>query len=316
MRYFYYALIAVAVLLLAAGVVWLLAKWRRHRSACKVKGLSCCKKKEKLNQVLAPFGFCYDEKNDAVCSTMYPWQRKMGYCRTYDKSAFAMDMVLDCEPIYFDYHSRRYLLELWKGQYGCTTGAEMGLYVNRTAHKDRNPESLFYECVTDEERLRMKFVLYRNGKKMLEREGLHWWLTGFCVGVNAAPEELCMQVSITFPNAGMCRAFWNALRLAGYEERNIGVENCRTVSFCFDKPHQPNPGACGRRCRDRITKKNRKNAGRYCRVTRKFTTTADKLLYIGYCFPLLFRLVVKTGSKSTGRRLQKCRKQHEKAFRS
>ena len=315
MRYFYYALIAVAVLLLITGLVCLVLCLRRRRAACKVKKLSCCQKKEKLNSALAPFGFCYDERNDAICSAMYPWQRKMGYCQTYDKAAFAMNMVMDCEPIYFDYNSQRYLLELWKGQYGCTTGAEIGLYVNRTAHPDKDPASLFYECVGDEERIRMKFVLYRNGEKILEREDVHWWLTGFCVGMTAVPEELTMQVNLTFPNAGMFRAFWNGLRKTGYEERDICVKNCRTVFFYFDEPHQPNPGICGKRCRRRVTRKNRKNAGRYCRVTRKFTTTLDKILYIGFCFPLLFRFIVKTGSKSTGRKLRRCRRQHERTFR-
>ena len=32
--------------------------------------------------------------------------------------------IIDCEPIYFSYGGKRWLIELWKGQYALTTGAE------------------------------------------------------------------------------------------------------------------------------------------------------------------------------------------------
>ena len=37
-------------------------------------------------------------------------------------------MVFDALPIYFDYRGRTWLIELWKGQYGINTGAELGIY--------------------------------------------------------------------------------------------------------------------------------------------------------------------------------------------
>ena len=37
-------------------------------------------------------------------------------------------MVFDCEPLYFSCNGKSYLLELWKGQYGMSTGAGIGFY--------------------------------------------------------------------------------------------------------------------------------------------------------------------------------------------
>lgn len=74
-------------------------------------------------------GFSYDPKQKIIYSTLNCPQRFFGFCETIDYSA---DPVLSssiyCDPIYFYYNGREYLLELWKGQYGLMTGVEVGLY--------------------------------------------------------------------------------------------------------------------------------------------------------------------------------------------
>ena len=238
---------------------------------------------------------------------MYPWQREMGYCYAYDEGAPAMYMVFDCEPIYFDYDGRRYLIELWKGQYGCTTGAEIGLYVNRDDNRGESPEKLFYECVGDDERLPMQFELYKNGEKILERSALHWWLTDFRVGMYSWADELTLSVGICFPNSTMCRAFCEGLLQAGYSRNEINLEQY-CVFFYFKRPFTPQPDICGNRCRRRIMRRNCRNCRLYCRLTKCFCSTLDRISYIGFCFPLLYKIIIRLGMKCNKKKMKRCRK--------
>lgn len=307
MRIFCGILVGLGILFLIVGIWNLSVQLCMFFAERKVRKMSREKKVQRLNAALASFGFCYDEKNDGICSEMYPWQREMGYCRVYDEAAFAMGMVFDCEPVYFNYNGGRYLLELWKGQYGCTTGAEIGLYVNRSADSEQPPEELFYDCVEDEERLPMAYTLYRNGQTIQERSGLHWWLTGFNVGMCSDKDELSMDVCIVFPNVAMCSAFCEGLLRIGYARSTIHVEYSR-VYFRFDRPHSPQPDNCGKRCRRRVMRRNCKICKLYCRLSQCFCLHLDRINYIGYCFPLLYRTLIRIGTKCNKRKLCKYRK--------
>lgn len=307
MRFFDIVLIVSGILIVLIVLGAVLVRLRMSWAARKVRQSSYGKKVQKLNKALSSFGFCYDEDNDAISSGMYPWQRKMGYCRAYDEAASGMYMIFDCEPIYFDYGGARYLIELWKGQYGCTTGAEIGLYVNRDGDATKAPEDLFYECVSDEERLPLHFELYQDGNKILERRALHWWLTGFVVGMYSEPATLSLKVGIGFPNSSMCQAFYNGLLRAGYTRNEIYVEQHR-VYLRFEIPHTTQPDSCGKICHWRVMRRNRKSCKWYNRVTKQFATTLDRINYIGYCFPLLYRIIVRMGMKRNKKRLQKSKK--------
>ena len=101
----------------------------RRKAKCQVKAQSDKKKLQEINHVLAPFGFAYDPSKDIFYSLENAWQKEFGYGKLYDDLAPLMNMAIDCEPIYFDYDGKKWLIEFWKGQYGITTGAEIGLYV-------------------------------------------------------------------------------------------------------------------------------------------------------------------------------------------
>lgn len=302
MRYFYWALIALAVVLAIVLLICLIIHLRRKWACRKVAALCAAEKILMLDEALAPFGFVYEKKCDLITSGMYCWQREMGYCYQYDAYAPAMNMVFECEPIYFNYDGKKWLLEMWKGQYGCTTGAEIGLYVNETADLGERPEKLFYQCAGDEERLQMQFTLYRNNRVIMERKALHWWLTGFLVGEYCRPEELLMEVCICFPNMAMRNAFYQGLLRAGYHASQICMEQCR-VCIVFDRPCSPQPhkfckGYIWCKCR-----RNRSYCKLYCRVTKCFRTTLDKICFLGFCFPRLYRLVIRIGMKCSRRKL-------------
>ncbi len=305
MRIFYTVLIVLGILL----ILFLLTRLRMLYANRKVRNTDAETKIRKLNTALDAFGFQYDELNDAICSGMYPWQREMGYCTAYDKHAFAMYMVFDCEPIYFTYNGARYLLEVWKGQYGCTTGAEIGLYVNRSDDWEKSPEELFYECVEDEERLPMTYTLYKNGQKIQERSAVHWWLTGFEVGMFSDKSELTMEIGIAFPNAAMCSTFCEGLLQIGYDRQTIYVEHNR-VYFRFDRPYSLQPTACGKWCSRRVMRRNRRNCKLYFKVSGKYNTTLDRISYIGYSYPLLYRTLIRLGMKTGKRKLRKYKKSY------
>ena len=117
---------------------------------------------ENLNQFLLPTGFQYNSANDYFYAAMDCWQRSCGYCRLYDESDASFSMVIDSEPIYFDYGGRRWLIEFWKGQYGMTAGAEVGIYA--TDKKDLHIPGVFdgpfFEAVSDEELLPIRRCPY------------------------------------------------------------------------------------------------------------------------------------------------------------
>ena len=108
------------------------------------------------------------------------------------------------------------------------------------ARGNRDPlHSRFYKCVGEAEYLPVAFKLTRDGCALFARgPERHWWLTGFRWGLLSRPEELRMDVSITFPDAGMRDAFVASLRAMGYP--GVRVADL-AVSFVFDTPRTYQP---------------------------------------------------------------------------
>jgi hypothetical protein len=167
-----------------------------------------------------------------------------------------MNAIIDCEPIFFDYAGKTWMIELWKGQYGLETGCEIGVY-NRTIGStsfvysildatvgqrpgDPNPEhNQYFDCANDSELLLMSSTLYRQGQKVFSRgPEKHWWLTGFKWGLLSEPADLTMDVSIECLDSVMTSALVDALTGMGYQ--NVQT-NGNTVSFTFDTPKTPQP---------------------------------------------------------------------------
>ncbi len=265
---------------------------QRHKKArCRVKQRDDREKLRDINEVLKPFGFAYDLSKDIFYSLEDAWQKKMGYGKIYDIMAPSMNMVIDCEPIYFEYDNRCFMIELWKGQYGVTTGAEVGIYTAEL--QDKEPDQIFYHTAEAEEQLFMNITLWKNGKKLFQRGKLHWWLTGFVLGEFSYPEELMLEVSISFTEPEMLDAFVRGCYRAGYLPDNLKI-SCNRVEFLFMVPKTKQPAK--RKCRRRFAQwQNRHNCRIYRRVTRYFDRTIDKLDYLMQAYPRIFRIVVKMG---------------------
>ena len=256
-----------------------------------------------INDALELYGFVYDKNNDIICSHMYPWQREVGYCKLYDEAAPVLNMIIDSEPIYFEYDNRRWLIEVWKGQYGMTTGGEIGIYVSETDDIDIPGifSGTFFKAVSDEELLNMSFNLKMNGEDLFQRHDYHWWLTGFDVGVFSSPNNLSMEVMLSFPNSNMKNAFLNGLKRIGYKEDEIEIINNR-IYFNFDKPKSTQSYSRYKLITPFIQFMNKIYCEIYNLITKDFVRTIDKIDFLRLYYPNLFKLIA---GKNRMKKLQK-----------
>jgi hypothetical protein len=197
---------------------------------------------EKLEQLLGDIGYSFDRRQNIFYARMDAWQRKYGYCQLYDEATAPLSMIIDCEPIRFEYANKKWLIELWKGQYGLTTGCEVGVYT--TDGPDLNIPNVFsgtfYQCASDEDCLPMSVALRKNNRYLFQRRAKHWWLTGFILGEFSEPSELIMDVDITLKDNEMRKAFISGLYQVGYSKREIRVVN-NTVRLSYSRPHSAQP---------------------------------------------------------------------------
>lgn len=249
-----------------------------------------------LNQEIKPFGFAYMESQDIFYSLLNPWQRELGYCRLYDEASAALSMIIDCEPIPFEYGGRRWLIEFWKGQYCMNTGGEVGIYY--TSGPNLNIPGLFngtfYFCPKDEECINMSFVLRKKGNILFAREGYHWWLTGFKLGEFSKPSELSMDIFMELYDKRMANAFVEALKKAGYTEDEYRVLGNK-VRVRFDKPHTKQP-LSRTSFTDFIMQRNNEYwCNSYNYLTSAYTNTIDKLEILRSESPDMYKRVMSIG---------------------
>jgi hypothetical protein len=249
-----------------------------------------------LDEVIEAAGYSYDIKQDIFYSNLDAWQRDMGYCRLYDEAAAPMGMIIDCEPIYFEYDNKKWMIELWKGQYDLTTGCEIGVYT--TEGPDLNIAGVFkgtfYYCASNEDLLHMSYTLIKNGEKLFTREDKHWWLTGFKLGEFSEPLELEMNLNITLKDETMCNVFIKGLQKAGYSKDEIVMDG-NTVGLKFDKPRTPQPITRTAKTDEIIQWKNKLLCDKYQEITGPYDNFPDKVNAIREQAPELYEKIINMG---------------------
>lgn len=249
-----------------------------------------------LNHDLEPFGFAYEPIQDYFYSLLSGWQREFGYCRLYDEASAAFSMIIDCEPITFEYNGVKFLIEFWKGQYGMTTGCEVGVYY--TTGPNLNIPGVFngtfYYALKDEDRINMSFALRKNGNLMLTRTAYHWWITGFKLGEFSSPEELSMEIIMDLYDRKMAFIFAEALMKAGYQEEEFAVRG-RRVWVRFGKPHTPQPMTRTAFTEKLMQKNNRSFCEAYQYLTEAYTDTLDKLEIVRNESPNMYQQILHMG---------------------
>jgi hypothetical protein len=248
---------------------------------------------DSLEEAIEIAGYSYDPKQDIFYSNMDAWQKDMGYCRLYDEASVPLGMIIDCEPIEFEYDGKKWLIEFWKGQYDLTTGGEIGIYTTKSS--DINIPGIyngpFYRSAGDEDILPMSFSLKKNGKTILTRQEKHWWLTGFKLGQFSEPSELIMDLSLTLKDKDMCNAFVKELNNVGYSKYEIKV-NGNEVKLRFDKPRTVQPITRTPEADLVIQMKNKLLCDKYDEITAGYDNFPDKIKAIKEQSPKLYENLI------------------------
>lgn len=249
-----------------------------------------------INEIIADAGYSFDPGQNIFYSTLNPWQRELGYCSLYDEASTPIGLVFDCEPVRFEYGGKRWMIELWKGQYGITTGGEIGIYT--AAGPDLEIpgvfDGTFYNCADDKDHLSMAYTLLKNNEVLFYRAARHWWLTGFKLGEYTEPSELTMEVSITFKDQLMRDAFLNALYEIGYTEKEVRYGS-NTVLFLFAEPHSEQPLTRKSFISYFVMQRLQSYVDSYKKITDSADNIYDSLFALKGASPQLFDLIVNMG---------------------
>lgn len=239
------------------------------------------RRKKGIKNIVNIAGFAYDPQQDIFYSEMNAWQRKFGYCHLYDEVSPTIGLIYECEPIQFEYDDQKWLIEIWKGQYGMTMGCELGVYTSSFPSIDMEGifNGNFYDQTKDENHLDMTISLIKDDKMVFYRSDRHWWLTGFVLGDFTQPEELKMQIKIVMKSIEMRDAFINAMVLLGYSEDSI-IKEDKTVYFIFDKPYAKQPAAMNTEIRNIWQSSNKMYCDWYQNLTAGLENTVDKVSYV------------------------------------
>ncbi|MDS0525102.1 DUF4474 domain-containing protein [Clostridium sp. SHJSY1] len=255
------------------------------------------KNTEAFDNLIKMAGFSYELNQDMFYYNMDVWQRDVGYCHLYDEAAAPLGMIIDCEPIYFEYEGEKWLIEFWKGQYDLVTGCEIGVY--KAQAEDLDIEGIFngtfYRCIDNKDRLNMSFTLIKNGKILFQRSAKHWWLTGFKLGEFSEPSDLTMLLKITLKDNIMSKAFVDALINVGYSKKEIKRKG-NTISLNFYKPHSTQPHTRTEDTDDIIQRKNEWLCSKYNEIVGPYNNIEDKINAIAEEAPEIYEMLLNIGN--------------------
>ena len=173
----------------------------------KINYLSWCvdilnKYGSNINNIIGVSGFYYAESQGIFYSHIKSWQRDWGYNNFYD---WVAERTLNIEyiAVFFEYGERTWRIEFWKGDYGPTIGAEVGVYYN-------NPNIPgHYDSVDNSNLLKMSMNLStKDGEQLFSRSPVEtWWLTGFKIHSDLDSSDLELLVRICFKDSAMRNEF-------------------------------------------------------------------------------------------------------------
>lgn len=283
---------SIFFLMLVCITCLVVGAFRSEKAIPKIRKMDECRKYHLLNEIMRPFGFTYVQGQDVMSSALDAWQKEFGYSWVFDETAVHFNMVFDCEPVYFEYENRTWLIEFWKGQYGINTGAEVGIYRADSVLTPEDCKGAWFQSVPDSEMFPISFKLYKRNKELFCVKQKHWWLTGFDVGRFSWPDNLSMKICILFPEKEMQQSFVKSLLKLGYREDELCICG-RMVCFWFDVPHSEQPRSLTSGKEYWAQWKNRLFCRLFDKITHPFGSTADRVLYLYFLLPSAFRRTLR-----------------------
>ena len=173
-------------------------------------------------------GFNFSITDMVVYATTESWMRDFGFCVMYDILANSMPAMFNYNTrrFKFEYDGLEWMVQMWKGNYLISNGAEVGLY-SRASDKF----GTFYECATDEQMISMSLDLYAGDELIMSRkEDLHWWINGFRIGKKYyLPESMTLVTTLTMKDEDMKNAFCEAIENHYMHDVNYYVDGLRVT---------------------------------------------------------------------------------------
>ncbi len=283
---------ALFILLLLALVGMLFGHFRRKKIIRRIREMEKCEKCSLLEELAEPFGYRYHCRCGFFSSTVDAWQKAGGYTWAYDYLAPRFQMVFDSLPVYFNYRGRTWLIEFWKGQYGSNAGAEIGIYHADRLLSETEYRSAHFQAVGEAEMLSCGLQLCLENGACVRISERHWWLTAFLPGVFSQPSNLCLEATVCFNNREMLEAFYRGLCKAGCSAEKVTVQNL-CLSFTFHQPCNVHYGFLTRLRRRLSQCLNRISCRLFLWVTRPFTCTEDRILFLYHYLPFCFRKLMR-----------------------
>lgn len=154
-------------------------------------------------------GFNFDYEELLVYTMVNVWMRDFGFTVLYDLFSYTTPLFFyNTRRIKFDYDGLEWMVQIWKGNYLVSNGAEVGIYT-------RQPGSFgtYYDCANDEQMMNMSMKLSHGDDLIIDRpEQLHWWLTGFKVSDVLYPAKtMTLDFTIEMKDEQMLEAFCDAV---------------------------------------------------------------------------------------------------------
>ncbi|RDY29832.1 DUF4474 domain-containing protein [Lachnotalea glycerini] len=247
-----------------------------------------------INNELNPTGYYYSFQDDTFYCNKDATSRSFGYCKLYDETLPLVGMIVDCEPIYFDYDEKHWLIELWKGQYGMASGACAGIY-NTANGPIKSPRfnGIFYESILDNDNFSIDLNLKKKNELILHKSARQSWFAGLKLGAFSMPFDLSLTAKITFPNKKMLHECIIGLKNIGYTNREFSM-HLKTVTIHFTKPHTTQPASRTRVQETIIQQGNKSNCESYELLNSKCKNTIEKLQLLKDSSPELYDKVLKS----------------------
>ncbi len=154
-------------------------------------------------------GYNFSLSNMLVYTLTNMWVRDFGFCLFYDIFSYTTPFFFyETRRIKFDYDGLEWMIQLWKGNYLVSNGAEVGIYA-----RDAKKIGSYYDCANDEQMMELSMELYHGDDLIFSRpKQLHWWLTGFRIDDTLYPADtMTLKFSIDMKNEEMLKAFCRAI---------------------------------------------------------------------------------------------------------
>ena len=159
---------------------------------------------------MTDIGYEFDMNEMLVYATFNCWMRNFGFCFGYDAFCYFTPFFdYRTRRFKFEYADKEWMIQVWKGKYLVSNGAEVGVY-----NREIGSKGTYYNSVNDDECLKMGFELFHGDDLIVKRdEQTHWWVNGFKLSKDEIylPNELNINFNIEMKDEEMLKAFCDAV---------------------------------------------------------------------------------------------------------